>query len=352
MSSEARSHATNAIWLCQTCAKWIDNDVQRFPTELLLKWKESAELAALSSLGKAATRADASLANILPEEIDILCASADKGEIHVLEVDELSPRVIINNIIFADDGDPAYAAAYFEALESLVARRLVRHDEGILYVLTGTGFKVARSLNQARLGAGKSTQTVAQGVNGTRPAPKFTLHTLAPTAVAGHTSVALDVNVFRSKAHDQPSYMFAALIAFENRAVSTGDGDVKDVWAEIIFRESSSRMEMSRIASACWIDHPLADIDFPLNTPRYLFVGGWEIIDKNFASDIKLFEFSRSMNRPIEKKASFQGHPHDLIMDVTLTPNGYHEAAQRFQFSFRLLSRGTYSIRPLAGLTT
>ncbi len=243
-----RSHASNAIWLCQNCAKLIDNDPSNYTVAKLNSWKASAEVEAQEYLGKTA-------------------------------------------------------------------------------------------------------QTVGSGVDKTKSLPKFTLHTLAPTTVAGHSSVALDVNVFKSKSFNQPSYMFAALIPFENRAVSSGDNDVDQVWAEIIFRESSSRMEMSRIASACWIDHPLAEIGFQLNTPRYLFVGGWEIVDKNFTSDIQLFEFSRSLNRPIEKKPSFQGYPHDLILDVTLTPNGYHEAAQQFQFHFHLMSRGIYSIRPISGPT-
>jgi len=248
MLPSERSHASNAIWLCQNCAKLIDNDPSYYTVAKLNSWKAAAETEAQSYLGK-------------------------------------------------------------------------------------------------------TTQTIGSGANNTRSLPKFTLCTLSPTAAAGNTSVTLDVNVFRSKAFDQSSYMFAALIPFENRAVSSEDCDVEDIWAEIIFRESNSGMEMSRIASACWIDHPLAEIDFPLNTPHYLFVGGWEIVDKNFTSDIQLFEFSRSLNRPIEKKPSFQGYPHDLILDVTLTPNGYHEAAQRFQFSFRMMSRGTYSIRPLVGRT-
>lgn len=153
LSSASRSHAVNAIWLCQTCAKWIDNDVPRFPKKLLLNWKSSAEHTALSSLGKAASHVDAGSGNILPEEIDILCAAAEKGEIHLIEVNELHPWVMVNNVSFSDDSDPANAAAYLEALESLLRRRLVRHEGGILYVLTGTGFKVARSLNQARLDA-------------------------------------------------------------------------------------------------------------------------------------------------------------------------------------------------------
>ncbi len=42
--TEARRRAiTNGIWLCQFCAKLIDNDDPRFPVALLHKWKDSAE---------------------------------------------------------------------------------------------------------------------------------------------------------------------------------------------------------------------------------------------------------------------------------------------------------------------
>ena len=45
-----RSSAENGIWLCQNCAKLIDNDVQRYPVEILLEWKRHAESAALSKV--------------------------------------------------------------------------------------------------------------------------------------------------------------------------------------------------------------------------------------------------------------------------------------------------------------
>jgi hypothetical protein len=47
-----RRNAENAIWLCQTCAKLVDNDVSHFPEKLLQAWKVMAEHDALSSIGK------------------------------------------------------------------------------------------------------------------------------------------------------------------------------------------------------------------------------------------------------------------------------------------------------------
>lgn len=35
LSPQQRKHASNAIWLCQNCAKLVDNDEGRFPENLI-----------------------------------------------------------------------------------------------------------------------------------------------------------------------------------------------------------------------------------------------------------------------------------------------------------------------------
>ncbi len=55
LTQTQRAGALNGIWLCQICAKLIDNDVPRFPVELLRQWKGKAEKIAQDRLGKAAT---------------------------------------------------------------------------------------------------------------------------------------------------------------------------------------------------------------------------------------------------------------------------------------------------------
>jgi hypothetical protein len=52
LTPEERSAPTNGIWLCQNCAKLIDNDVARFSVELLKKWKNDAETEAKARVGK------------------------------------------------------------------------------------------------------------------------------------------------------------------------------------------------------------------------------------------------------------------------------------------------------------
>jgi hypothetical protein len=54
---EERSASSNGIWLCQNCAKLIDNDVARFSVEILKAWKADAEAEAKSRVGKIAATA-------------------------------------------------------------------------------------------------------------------------------------------------------------------------------------------------------------------------------------------------------------------------------------------------------
>lgn len=57
MSFEERRHPDNGIWLCQTCAKLIDNDALQFPEVLIRAWKVVAEHRALGAIGKTASPA-------------------------------------------------------------------------------------------------------------------------------------------------------------------------------------------------------------------------------------------------------------------------------------------------------
>ena len=52
MTPQQRADIGNGIWLCQTCAKKIDDDENRYTVSVLFAWKEAAEQAALASIGK------------------------------------------------------------------------------------------------------------------------------------------------------------------------------------------------------------------------------------------------------------------------------------------------------------
>lgn len=47
LESQERKSIDNGIWLCQNCAKLIDNDQQRYSVDILREWKKISEQAAL-----------------------------------------------------------------------------------------------------------------------------------------------------------------------------------------------------------------------------------------------------------------------------------------------------------------
>ncbi len=55
--SEQRKSIGNGIWLCQTCAKLIENDPLRFDLQTLEKWKISAEAHALELIQRSSGQA-------------------------------------------------------------------------------------------------------------------------------------------------------------------------------------------------------------------------------------------------------------------------------------------------------
>ena len=50
MTAAERRSTSNGIWLCQTCAKLIDSDENRYTVALLRKWKKDAERRAIDAI--------------------------------------------------------------------------------------------------------------------------------------------------------------------------------------------------------------------------------------------------------------------------------------------------------------
>ncbi len=53
MSSDDRKGIVNGVWLCQSCAKLVDNDEARYTEDLLLRWRRDAEQEALREIESA-----------------------------------------------------------------------------------------------------------------------------------------------------------------------------------------------------------------------------------------------------------------------------------------------------------
>lgn len=71
LDSSQRKSISNGIWLCQSCSKLIDNDIQKYSTELLREWKHIAETHTESLLNKQnpETRRQSRVLNQMPDLI-------------------------------------------------------------------------------------------------------------------------------------------------------------------------------------------------------------------------------------------------------------------------------------------
>lgn len=150
VSAEDRTHITNAIWLCQNCAKLIDSDVNKYTTSLLRKWKKNAEDLTERTIGIAAVSLNQSYSSLSIEETDILIAASENGEIHYFNFNEIPAYISIGNNKFEDSEDRAFAALYIDALESLLRRGLIKREGENLFELTGSGFKLAKTLAESQ----------------------------------------------------------------------------------------------------------------------------------------------------------------------------------------------------------
>lgn len=77
LTPEERKAASNGIWLCQNCAKLVDDDEDRYPVEFLLQWKRRAEEQAQRNVETPSTREDYEL---LMRKLNALLTSIETAE--------------------------------------------------------------------------------------------------------------------------------------------------------------------------------------------------------------------------------------------------------------------------------
>jgi len=67
LTPEDRKSIGNGIWLCQSCAKLVDNDETRYTKESIVQWKQSAEQEALREIESASSKTSHSDVDALKE---------------------------------------------------------------------------------------------------------------------------------------------------------------------------------------------------------------------------------------------------------------------------------------------
>jgi len=85
------------------------------------------------------------------EETEILVAGQERGELILLRADAFGTWLRAGKEDFADNEDKAVQAVYLDALVSLLSKGLARKEAPDYFVLTGTGFAVARRLAKDNL---------------------------------------------------------------------------------------------------------------------------------------------------------------------------------------------------------
>lgn len=80
MSPEERKSIENGIWLCQNCAKLIDNDEKRYPADLLKDWKNQSEADSLAEIeGMRPARVSTREINAIGVNPGAILLGADRG---------------------------------------------------------------------------------------------------------------------------------------------------------------------------------------------------------------------------------------------------------------------------------
>jgi hypothetical protein len=136
LTSEDRRSPANGIWLCQTCAKLIDNDTSRYPAETLREWKALAEERAGRALeepsrGPAAARVFGRLERLMPQLLSEIRSD--------LATDPLVREcVLLKKLwVYNGDGNPVFAY-YFEDHPDLSSQFKILENYGLVVNVTRT----------------------------------------------------------------------------------------------------------------------------------------------------------------------------------------------------------------------
>jgi len=82
----------------------------------------------------------------MTEEKELLIDAAKHGEFYLISTNQIGTWVRVGDKDFLDVSDPAVAAKYLDALESLCKDGHIKQETPVYYKLTGSGFTLAREL--------------------------------------------------------------------------------------------------------------------------------------------------------------------------------------------------------------
>jgi len=134
MTPDERRSAGNGIWLCQSCAKLVDNDPTRYGVDVLHRWKELAEKTATLELERrSSSYANSSnmfvkLENIMPD----LIAEMRKD----LTSNPLSREFVILKKSWVYGGKGYELVYYFDDHSDLENKLLILQNYGLIQDIT------------------------------------------------------------------------------------------------------------------------------------------------------------------------------------------------------------------------
>jgi uncharacterized protein YjhX (UPF0386 family) len=84
------------------------------------------------------------MSTLTDDEKSILTNALPSGEIYLMSTDQTGNFVRSGAVDYIDTKDPSRQARGIDGFETLKRHRLIRHEGGQLYKLTGTGFQRAK----------------------------------------------------------------------------------------------------------------------------------------------------------------------------------------------------------------
>jgi len=136
MTSDDRQGTDNGIWLCQSCAKLVDNDPIRYAVDVLQLWKRLAEATAIhelesrSGLGESSDDKFTKLESIMPDMFSEMRSD--------LTANQLSREFVILKKTWGYNGRPEHPVLvyYFEDHPDLESKLLILQNHGLIREIT------------------------------------------------------------------------------------------------------------------------------------------------------------------------------------------------------------------------